>query len=127
MAGAQSDVATLRRVVVRHARDAFHSDTAIDRQWRDLNYLAPPHSARAKDGHAVQISRRRVAAGQGSRTDADGFRHRPFLLGGRITERLDFPLPRWRGPYDVFHPMSILSPINDGLSLAYSPSLPVPF
>src|SRR5438093_856600 len=47
MAGAQSDVATLRRVVVRHARDAFHSDTAIDRQWRDLNYLARPDFARA--------------------------------------------------------------------------------
>ena len=47
MAGAQSEVTTLRRVVLRHARDAFRDAAAIDRQWQDLNYLARPDFTRA--------------------------------------------------------------------------------
>ena len=36
-------------------------------------------------------------------------------------------LPHWRGPGDVFHLMSIISPIDRDLALVYSPLLPVPF
>src|SRR5207245_1296046 len=45
--GGQSDVARLRRVAGKHARDAFRSDASLDRQWRDLNYTARPDLARA--------------------------------------------------------------------------------
>ena len=37
--GAQSDVGVLRSVVLKHARDAFVDQAAIDQQWRDLGYL----------------------------------------------------------------------------------------
>ncbi len=37
------------------------------------------------------------------------------------------PLPHWKGPGDVFHLMSIISPIDVDLALVYSPLLPVPF
>jgi N-dimethylarginine dimethylaminohydrolase len=37
------------------------------------------------------------------------------------------PLPHYRGPADVFHLMSILSPIDRDLALVYSPLMPVPF
>ena len=37
------------------------------------------------------------------------------------------PLPHWRGPKDVFHLMSIVSPIDRNLFLVYAPLLPVPF
>src|SRR5207245_9379396 len=40
--GGQSDVGKLRRVAVKHARDAFGDAAAVDRQWRDLRYLARP-------------------------------------------------------------------------------------
>src|SRR5439155_1172756 len=40
--GGQSDVEKLRRVAVKHARDAFGDATAVDRQWRDLRYLSRP-------------------------------------------------------------------------------------
>src|SRR2546428_5107838 len=40
--GGQSDVGRLHRVAVKHARDAFGDDAALDRQWRDLGYLARP-------------------------------------------------------------------------------------
>src|SRR6266550_2822510 len=40
--GGQSDVGRLRRVAVKHARDAFGDAAAVERQWRDLGYLARP-------------------------------------------------------------------------------------
>ncbi|MGH6932459.1 MAG: arginine deiminase-related protein, partial [Dongiaceae bacterium] len=43
----QSDVGKLRRVIVKHARDAFVDDAAIDRQWQDLNYCGRPDLGRA--------------------------------------------------------------------------------
>jgi N-dimethylarginine dimethylaminohydrolase len=37
------------------------------------------------------------------------------------------PLPHWRGPDDVFHLMSIVSPIDRDLFLVYAPLVPIPF
>jgi len=37
------------------------------------------------------------------------------------------PLPHWRGPADVFHLMSIISPVDDDLAVVYSPLMPVAF
>ena len=44
---AQSDVGALRRVLVKRVEDAFRSRDSIERQWRDLNYLAAPDFSRA--------------------------------------------------------------------------------
>ncbi len=56
----QSDVGKLRRVAVKHARDAFESDAALERQWRDLGYLGPPDFAAATaeyDGFLALLER----------------------------------------------------------------------
>ena len=37
------------------------------------------------------------------------------------------PLPHYRGPDDVFHLMSIISPLDADLALVHSPLMPVPF
>jgi N-dimethylarginine dimethylaminohydrolase len=44
-----SEVGRLRRVVVKHARDAFVDQATIDAQWRSLNFTEPPDFARAVD------------------------------------------------------------------------------
>jgi N-dimethylarginine dimethylaminohydrolase len=38
----QSDVAPLRRVLMKHARDAYLSSARISAQWEALDYAAPP-------------------------------------------------------------------------------------
>jgi len=43
----QSDVAPLRRVLMKHARDAFVSQARIAEQWRGLDYSAAPDFAAA--------------------------------------------------------------------------------
>ena len=37
------------------------------------------------------------------------------------------PLPHYHGPDDVFHLMSVLSPVDRDLAVVHSPLLPVPF
>jgi N-dimethylarginine dimethylaminohydrolase len=39
---AQSETGAITRLVLKHARDAFVSQAAIDAQWRALNFTAPP-------------------------------------------------------------------------------------
>jgi N-dimethylarginine dimethylaminohydrolase len=42
-----SEVGALRRVVLKHPRDAFVDETTIAAEWRSLGYTAPPDLARA--------------------------------------------------------------------------------
>ena len=208
--GGQSDVGKLRRVAVKHARDAFGDAVAVDRQWRDLRYLARPDvtaawaeyehflalleaagvdtlrlppdhtvgldSLYARDvsivcdrgvilcnmgkpqrrtepaaqeaafraagipiwgritgdgtvegGDVCWIDERTLAVGRGYRTNDAGIRQLRELVRGCVDEVVVVPLPHWRGPEDVFHLMSIVSPIDRHLFLVYAPLIPVPF
>jgi N-dimethylarginine dimethylaminohydrolase len=49
--GSQSMVAPLRRVIVKRPAQAFGSAAAIDAQWRDLGYTAPPELEKAAAEH----------------------------------------------------------------------------
>ena len=46
-ATAQSEYGTLRRVVLKHARDGFGDDRRIAGEWNALNFTAPPDRERA--------------------------------------------------------------------------------
>jgi len=207
---AQSDFGTLRRVGMRHVRDAFASPAAIDRQWQDLNYLGAPEFEKAiseydqlidtlaargleiefmptvgeigmdslyvrdasvatargmvlcrmgkvarraepaaqrawfeslsleiagtieapgtlEGGDVAWLDERTVAVGHGYRTNGSGIAQFTQLLGDSVDEVIEVPLPHYRGPSDVFHLMSIVSPLDRNLALVYSPLMPVPF
>ena len=206
---AQSDVGRLRRVVVKHVRDAFVDEAAIDRQWQDLNYYGRPDLPRAigeydsfvelmsrfgiavdflpvdakvgmdslyprdttittdrgvilcnmgkaqrrtepeaiaaflrlqqtkilgqisgagsiEGGDVTWLDPRTLAVGRGYRTNDEGIRQLKQLLGPDV-EVITVPLPHWKGPGDVFHLMSMISPLDPDLAVVYSPLLPVPF
>ena len=78
-------------------------------------------------GDLVWLDDRTVVVGQGYRTNAEGIRQFRELLGDTIDEMYIVPLPHWRGPGDVFHLMSIISPVDRDLAVVYSPLMPVPF
>ena len=67
-----------------------------------------------------------VVVGRGYRTNAEGIRQLRAQLGPAV-EVIEVPLPHWRGPGDVMHLMSLISPVDADLAVAYSPLLPVPF
>ena len=65
--------------------------------------------------------------GQGYRTNAEGIAQLRSLLGEALDELIVVPLPHWKGPTDVFHLMSMISPLDGDLAVVYEPLLPVPF
>lgn len=75
-------------------------------------------------GDLVWLDNRCLAVGQGPRTNEEGIRQLKQLLCDCVDEFVVVPLPDCRVPGDVFHLMSILSPIDADLALVYSPLVP---
>lgn len=82
---------------------------------------------RLEGGDVVWLDPRTVAVGEGYRTNAAGIAQLRHILGDEIDTLVTVPLPHWRGPEEVLHLMSLLSPVDDDLAVAYPPLLPVPF
>jgi len=49
--GCPSEVAPLRRLLLKHPKDAFVDERRIEAQWRDLRYTARPDPKRAASEH----------------------------------------------------------------------------
>ena len=81
---------------------------------------------RLEGGDVVWLDDATIVVGRGYRTNAEGIRQLRDLLGSAITV-VEVPLPHWRGPSDVMHLMSLISPVDHDLAVVYSPLLPVPF
>ncbi len=73
------------------------------------------------------IDQRTLAVGRGYRTNDAGIRQLRDLVRDCVDEVVVVPLPHWHGPADVFHLMSIVSPVDRDLFLVYAPLMPVPF
>ena len=209
IAGAQSEVGAIRRILLRHPRAAWEDDARIGREWRALGFLDAPDPAAAAEeydrfaelleragaepvfapadptlgldsiyvrdavvvcergavlcrmgkaarrdepqalapvlaglsipllgaiggagrlegGDVVWLDRRTLVVGRGYRTNDEGAEQLRALLANAFDELWVVPLPHHRGPDDVFHLMSILSPVDRDLAVVYSPLMPVP-
>lgn len=207
---AQSETGTITELVLKHARDAFRSPSAIAAEWQALNFTDAPDYGRAVDeyerlldllrtsgavvhllpqavgvgldsiyvrdasvvcdrglilcnmgkpqrlgepaaqeaairalghtvvgsvrlpgrlegGDVVWLDERTLAVGRGYRTNDEGIAQLRTLVADSIDELVVVPLPHWRGAGDVFHLMSIVSPVDWDLAVVYSPLMPVPF
>lgn len=87
--------------------------------------IEPPGSI--EGGDVVWIDARTVAVGRGYRTNDEGIRQFREILGDSVDELVTVALPHWRGPGDVFHLMSIISPVDRDLAVVYSPLMSVAF
>ena len=208
--GAPSETAPIRRLVLKHPREAWLDQKSIGKQWRALGYTEEPDLARAGDeydalagtlrrfapevhflpadertgldsiyvrdaacvtprgvvlcrmgkplrrdepravgelcakagwpvlggirgpgtlegGDVAWLDGKTVAVGHGYRTNAEGIRQLRELVAADGCEVVEVPLPHWDGPGDVFHLMSVLSPVGQRKLLVYSRLLPVPF
>ena len=78
-------------------------------------------------GDVAWIDRKTLAVGLTYRTNHDGIRQLKELLTPIGVEVLTVHLPHYKGPSDVFHLMSILSPVDHDLAVIYSPLMPIVF
>ncbi len=79
---------------------------------------------RLEGGDLVWLDQETVVIGRGYRTNDEGIRQFAAIVGPAI-EVVVAQLPHWRGPADVFHLMSVLSPVDRDLAVVYSPLMPV--
>ena len=94
----------------------------------DLERAGVPTAARlelpalAEGGDLIWFDERTLLAGSGYRTNSDGIWGLERLLG---VELLVFDLPHFHGPGEVMHLLSLLSPLDRDLVVAYPPLMPV--
>jgi N-dimethylarginine dimethylaminohydrolase len=86
--------------------------------------IEPPGTL--EGGDVVWLNDRTMAVGRGYRTNDDGIAQLRAFVGPHI-DVVVAQLPHWRGSEDVFHLMSVVSPVDAGLAVVYSPLMPVPF
>jgi N-dimethylarginine dimethylaminohydrolase len=77
-------------------------------------------------GDMVWFDDRTLAVGHTYRTNEEGIRQLAKLVGPDV-EVVVADMPHYRGRADVFHLMSVLSPIDRDLALVYSPLMPIRF
>lgn len=82
---------------------------------------------RVEGGDVAWLDEHTIAVARSYRTNDQGIRQLRELLEGCVDEMIVVPLTHWRGPGDVFHLMSILSPLDHDLALVYSRLMPIPF
>ena len=109
----------------RAAAPASHRDVYQAMGLPILGAIRPPGTL--EGGDVAWLDETTLAVGHGYRTNADGIAQLKSLLEPRGVAVLVAELPHFRGPSDVFHLMSILSPVDRDLAVAYSPLMPVPF
>ena len=78
-------------------------------------------------GDVAWLDTHTLAVGRTYRTNAEGIRQLKSLLEPRGVEIVTAALPHYRGQADVFHLMSIISPVDRDLAVVYSPLMPIPF
>jgi dimethylargininase len=76
----------------------------------------------AEGGDFCWLDERTLLAGCGYRTNGAGISRLQELLPG--VEVVAFDLPHWRGPSEVMHLMSLISPLAPDLAVVYPPLLP---
>jgi N-dimethylarginine dimethylaminohydrolase len=78
-------------------------------------------------GDVAWLDEKTLAVGHTYRTNEEGIRQLAALLQPMEVEVITVPLPHYKGPSDVFHLMSILSPVDKDLAVVYSPLMPIVF
>jgi N-dimethylarginine dimethylaminohydrolase len=78
-------------------------------------------------GDVAWIDENTLAVGLSYRTNLEGISQLRKLLNPLGVDVIAVPLPHYRGPSDVFHLMSILSPVDKDLAVVYSPLMPIGF
>ena len=78
-------------------------------------------------GDVAWLDAKTLAVGHTYRTNEEGIAQITALLKPLGVEVITVPMPHYRGPSDVFHLMSVLSPVDTNLAVVYSALIPIVF
>ena len=78
-------------------------------------------------GDVAWLDEKTLAVGRTYRTNEEGINQLRKLLSPSEVVVMEVQLPHYKGSSDVFHLMSIFSPIDKNLAVVYSPLMPIVF
>jgi N-dimethylarginine dimethylaminohydrolase len=78
-------------------------------------------------GDVAWLDQKTLAIGRTYRTNQEGIHQMRVLLEPAGIEVIEVQLPHYKGQSDVFHLMSIFSPVDKDLAVVYSPLMPIVF
>ncbi len=78
-------------------------------------------------GDVAWLDATTLAVGHTYRTNLEGIQQLKHLLNPLGVQVITAEMPHYKGPSDVFHLMSVLSPVDKNLVLVYSPLMPIAF
>ena len=84
-------------------------------------------SGTLEGGDVAWLNAKTLAVGHTYRTNEEGIRQLKTLLSPLGIKVIVADLPHYKGVEDVFHLMSILSPVDKDLAVVYSPLMPIRF
>jgi N-dimethylarginine dimethylaminohydrolase len=111
--------------IQRRAEPAVQEQELRTLAWPIAGRLMPP--GMLEGGDVIWLDAATLAVGQGLRTNMEGIEQLRGLLGDALDRLAVVPLPEWRGPQDVMHLMSLVSPVDVDLAVIYDRLLPAPF
>ncbi len=85
------------------------------------------HPGTLEGGDVTWIDEHTLAVGHTYRTNWDGIRQLKHLVEPHGIKVWVAEMPHYKGPSDVFHLMSVLSPVDKNLAVVYSPLMPISF
>lgn len=83
--------------------------------------------ARVEGGDTLWLDHDTLAVGRGFRTNEEGVRQLRGLLAPLGVSVLDYDLPYFTGPEACLHLLSLISPVDVDLAVAYPPLMPTAF
>lgn len=78
-------------------------------------------------GDVAWLDKNTLAVGHSYRTNEEGIEQLTALLEPKGIDVIPVDMPYFRGPDDILHLMSILSPVDHDLAVVYSPIMPISF
>jgi N-dimethylarginine dimethylaminohydrolase len=109
----------------RRKEAAAQEKAFLDRGIPILGRIEPPGTM--EGGDLAWLDEHTLAVGLTYRTNAAGIDQLRNMLSPLSVDLIEVPLPHYKGPVDVFHLMSILSPVDRDLAVVYSPLMPISF
>jgi N-dimethylarginine dimethylaminohydrolase len=78
-------------------------------------------------GDVAWLDQKTLAVGHTYRTNESGITQLRSLLDRIGVELIVAEMPHYRGESDVFHLMSVFSPVSENIAVVYSPLMPIKF
>jgi N-dimethylarginine dimethylaminohydrolase len=118
-------------ILCRMGKPARTREPELHRQFFEsqnipvLGQIEPPGTL--EGGDVAWLGPKTLAVGHSYRSNVAGITQLKSLLSPFEIEVVIAELPHYKGPGDVFHLMSVLSPVAAKVAVVYSPLLPIGF